>query len=926
MLSVIGRERELEAAAAFLEGEESGLSVLLIGGDPGIGKTTVWSAITSQAQERGYRVLSCRPAQAESSIPFVSLGDLLEPVLDGDPPDGLPPPQRLALEAALVRVEPSESVGRLAVSRATLALLRGLAAAGPLVVAIDDAQWLDAPTIAVLRFAFRRLVAGEVRAVITARSGSDAALEPPAAARLERLPLAPLSLDELGRLIAGNLQGSLTRPRLAELHRVTAGNPYFALEVVRALNARGQPLSPDARLPIPDDIAALLGERIAALSSVAREAVVLCACAPQPTASLLWSAVGSEAGLKELLGAGILERHGDRLRFSHPLLASYVYSQVPHELLRAAHAQLAAIASDPDDRALHLAHATTAPDAAVAEELEAAALRAYRRGAPAAAAEFEDRAWQLTPTESGHERFGRVTRTAEYHLAAGDTTRGRELLEQLLASPLSERECARVLLRLGDVRYVSDDVAAAHALFEQALAQAGDDARLRADAEQSLAFTSMLGGDIPMALAHARSALELGKQLADARIVALATCRVALNEFLSGHGLDREAFEHAIEHEGMLEGVPFEQLPSYTLATLAAMADDFATADRLFERTERMAAEYGDERAVLSVLFARSEFDCRVGDWTQADRRAAAAVERSRQAGLGTILAWSLYAQALVQAHVGQVAAARAAIAEGLAVAQESGGMAQLTQLTSALGFLELSLDDPAEAHARLAPLAGMIVQFGIAEPGVVRFMANEIEALIGIGELDDAERLLSLLDERARTLDRVSMRAAAARAQALLSAARGDFAAARTAITEAFAQHERLDERFELGRTLLAQGTIERRAQRRADARVALNRALETFDELGAALWSERAASELARIPGRASASNGLSETERRVAALAAEGLANKAIAARLYVTVRTVEAHLSKIYAKLGVHSRVELVARMGPAGDAARPQHRQ
>ena len=252
--------------------------------------------------------------------------------------------------------------------------------------------------------------------------------------------------------------------------------------------------------------------------------------------------------------------------------------------------------------------------------------------------------------------------------------------------------------------------------------------------------------------------------------------------------------------------------------------------------------------------------------------------------------------------------------------------MAQLTQLTSALGFLELSLDDPAEAHARLAPLAGMIVQFGIAEPGVVRFMANEIEALIGIGELDDAERLLSLLDERARTLDRVSMRAAAARAQALLSAARGDFAAARTAITEAFAQHERLDERFELGRTLLAQGTIERRAQRRADARVALNRALETFDELGAALWSERAASELARIPGRTSASNGLSETERRVAALAAEGLANKAIAARLYVTVRTVEAHLSKIYAKLGVHSRVELVARMGPAGDAARPQHRQ
>jgi DNA-binding CsgD family transcriptional regulator len=242
-----------------------------------------------------------------------------------------------------------------------------------------------------------------------------------------------------------------------------------------------------------------------------------------------------------------------------------------------------------------------------------------------------------------------------------------------------------------------------------------------------------------------------------------------------------------------------------------------------------------------------------------------------------------------------------------------------MTQLASTLGFLELSLDDPAAAHAQLGPLSDFVAAVGIGEPGVVRFMPNEIEVLIRLGQLEEAQRLLALLEERAMSLDRISMRAAAARARALLAAAQADFEGARASIAEARAQHARLDEPFEFGRTLLAEGSIERRARGRGPARTALNRALEIFDQLGAGLWSERAASELARIPGRRPASADLSETERRVAALAAEGLANKEIASRLYVTVRTVEAHLSKIYAKLGVRSRVELVSRVGSGEQA-------
>jgi DNA-binding CsgD family transcriptional regulator len=278
------------------------------------------------------------------------------------------------------------------------------------------------------------------------------------------------------------------------------------------------------------------------------------------------------------------------------------------------------------------------------------------------------------------------------------------------------------------------------------------------------------------------------------------------------------------------------------------------------------------------------------------------------------VYTWALHAQALVDAHLGRVSAAREAAEEGLRVARVSGAVAPLTQLTATLGFLELSLGDPVAAHGQLGPLAELIASVGVAEPGVVRFMPNAIEALIGLGEFEEASRLLAPFDERARSLDRVSARAAAARCRATLAAAHGEFGDARSSLEDAFAQHARLEEPFELGRTLLAQGSIERRARRRADARAALTRALELFDSLGAALWSERTAAELARIPGRTAASGELSETERRVAELVRLGLANKEIAARLYVTVRTVEAHLSKAYAKLGVRSRVELAARIG------------
>jgi DNA-binding CsgD family transcriptional regulator len=299
------------------------------------------------------------------------------------------------------------------------------------------------------------------------------------------------------------------------------------------------------------------------------------------------------------------------------------------------------------------------------------------------------------------------------------------------------------------------------------------------------------------------------------------------------------------------------------------------------------------------------------GNLALAGRYADEAVERSRQSGLGTVQANALYAQAVVGALLGREDRARAASDEGLVLAAQTGAVAPMTLLIAAQGFLELSLGDAQAVHDRLGPLSEMIAAIGLAEPGVVRFLPDEIEALVSLGELDRARALTTLLEERGQALDRPWAIATGARSAALVAAAGGDFEGARDALGRALAAHERLTEPFERGRTLLIQGTIERRAKRRAVARRALTEALEIFDSLGAPLWSEKVAAELARIPGRGPGSGELTATERRVAELVVAGLSNKEISAKLFVTVRTVEWNLSKVYAKLGVRSRTELGA---------------
>jgi len=272
-----------------------------------------------------------------------------------------------------------------------------------------------------------------------------------------------------------------------------------------------------------------------------------------------------------------------------------------------------------------------------------------------------------------------------------------------------------------------------------------------------------------------------------------------------------------------------------------------------------------------------------------------------------------LYVRTLIDAHLGRVDAARVEAGEGLSVATTARDPWAIMLLSGALGFAELTVGNLNEAQTSLSRAVHLGDRIGLAEPAAWRFHGNHIEAVIGLGDLDRAETLLGRLDEWGRGTGRAWTLATAARCRALLLAARGDTGGAVQALEQALRHHDQLAMPFELGRTLLVMGQMQRRAKRKLIAKEHLQRALDLFDSLPAPVWAERARSELSRIGLRPPTPLTLTATEQRVAALAASGHTNRQVAQALFLSPRTVEANLARIYRKLGIASRAELGAAM-------------
>ena len=416
-IGVIGRDEEQASIQAFLDRVADGPGALVLSGEAGIGKTILWEAGVAEARGRFGRVLSCHGVEAEASLSYAGLSDLLADSLD-DVASALPPPRRRALEIALLIAEPGDAPpDPHAIGLAVLDALRALADQGPLLVAIDDAQWLDLPSAAVLQIALRRLRDESIGLLATVRLGPDVEssstwVAPSPSLASSSFSVGPLSLAAVHRLLAERLELELTRPELTRVHEATAGNPFFALELGRELVRTNTRPEAGRALPMPESLQELLGERLARLPTHTGDVLLQAAALARPTVTLVAAAYGDQALVQETLEAavreGVIELDDSHVRFTHPLLASISYEQSPVWKRRAVHRALAGVVTDPEERARHLALAADGPDAEVASYLETAADQAFARGAPAAAAELFELAADLTPGDPALTRHRRL--------------------------------------------------------------------------------------------------------------------------------------------------------------------------------------------------------------------------------------------------------------------------------------------------------------------------------------------------------------------------------------------------------------------------------------------------------------------------------------------------------------------------------------
>ena len=904
-----GRDSARDRLGALLDAARQDVGeTLLVVGDSGIGKTALLDATCDDAHRAGCTVLRSRSVAGEDHLPFAAVGQLLRDAgIDGL--DALAPGVRAPLDTALGLAD-GPPPATVAVAAGLVALLASLAEqTDGLLLAFDDVQWMDEASLGALLFALRRLDREGVAALLAARPEPDRGLFRHGTEVLELLPLEDADAARVVRDALGDDDGEDSEELAERVVGLARGNPLALREI--AVAARDDRLGPTGAASPSLLVDRAFRHELEALDADAWGAVVVLAAEEHPSAERAIVAAGLDpAGLQSAEAAGIVVDDGTGPRFRHPLLRGVAYHAASGAQRRLAHDAWRSLPDhDPISRAWHASAAATGPDEGTAALLERAAGTAAAAGGAGAACDAMARAVALTADD--RLRAERLLETARLAAAAARPAAAVRFAEQALAlagddaSLRAELHEVRgvVLLRQGDLE------AAYATIVEHAAPIAAVDPVRAATGLLAASVRDRVVGDYPAMRALAERATSLTAS-ADPTVHALARLTAATVDVLQGDGA--RAIPVFDAHGATVATASAEGWAGeVVLAPLHAQVwlGRFDVVEPLLQGHVARLRTGGRVAELLYPLVVRAQLHLRRGRVAAALADATEAWELARTGGLLGQIAVAGGALAAVEAVLGRESETLRRTGEALRITDDRPAIGLWSR--AAQGHLHLALGRPAEALAPLRACERSAAEIGLRDPAVIAFGADLVEALVRSGARAEAAVAL----ERWATAGAPTpwRAGAVARCRGLLA---DDPETATTALQSSVTTFDATGQRFEAARSNLSLGERLRRDRRRLDARAPLEAALDAFERMGARPWADRARDEL-RATGRPTdrdrrPEDGLEELtphELRVALLVADGRSNPEVAAELYVTRKTIEHHLSRVFRKLGVASRGEL-----------------
>jgi DNA-binding CsgD family transcriptional regulator len=909
---LLGRDSEREAVSRLVATARLGVGgALVFMGEPGVGKTALLEDTLASIGEMP--VLRATGLEAERHIPFAGLLQLLRPALGQL--DGLSAPQAAALSGALALSDAGTGSGdRFVIGAAVLSLLTGYAEEAPVAVVVDDLHLLDLPSAEAIVFAARRLAADPVIVLAAVRTSEADRL----VAGLPVVQLSGLDQDAAAALVTRTAGGPLAPGHLGPLLALAEGNPLALLEL------SGDDLDALATDPselparVPDTVTAAFARRLDRMDAACRTALLvaaICGGDLQVTTRACASLDVDVEALAEAEDAGLMSVASGRIAFRHPLVRAAVYSRAGARERRAAHRAVADVLPDDDTdrRAWHLAEAVWQPDAEVSDVLAESAERARARAAYSVASGAFERSARLTPDRE--RKAERLLQAAETAWSAGLTERALGLLEahgrEQPGTSGRMNELAlqgAIAARTGRLRDALEMLMAAADLA----IEPNEETVILADAVHANYYLA----DASTAALLARRLAELAPTVTDDRALALGLIAMGVARILAGQPGGADDLRWAAP---LLQATPALYQDPRRLSLLMQvpmyLRDTTGGGRSVRDLVEAVRGEAG-VGALPGVLWNLARDQATTSAWAEAEANYTAVVRLAEETGQTTEQVMALAGLCWLESRQGREERCRRHAAAVLAMAAATDLHMAEAWVRYALGDLELSLGEPARAVSTLRELVDMLDLHELADADLVP-AAELVDALQRLGEVSEAQAVAAAYERAARDKGQPWALARAERARGLLA----DDVSAPPCFEAALEAHAATLDRFETARTRLAYGERLRRAAMRLRARDQLRVALDDFEDLGAARWAERAAVELAAtgetVQRRgADPRSSLTPQELQVSLLLVEGRTTREAAAALFLSPKTVEYHLRKVYTKLGIGSRSELAEVLTPA----------